>query len=705
MKNLILFLSMAWASIACAQFPGVSSYDIETTKYIPQDLQLRRGETKVLQYRFLQDGAVMAIPSTASVLLNYKAIGATGSYNVVTGYVYSATGGTVRALWTSAANPAQKVSDYDVTVNTTTSTLCRAFGRLNLDSQVSIGIATSNAGKVTLIDWQTVINSNLGSAPFTDGAGYVPTGSVDGTTITWDGQLHAIAAAAPDLTARNWITGHTNSLDNPHQVTAAQAGAYPANNPSGYVGSAALAGYVPTSRTVKINGTIGTLTSNLDFTISVTGGAGVVGDYVSNGMATVSGNAISNGAAISLTAANVGALGLTGGTLTGNLFIQGTYAIGVWNPLYDEYYPDATYWASGHVGIVTHSLLNEFTIPPVMSGAGIVDGTIASQQVATATDDAYRNLPGTVTNGQTVTLYSTNASPSGSELVSLNYVNSRLNSGVYYYNSTNTIVNGYAATGYVYQATTPAPFNRSYGIASNNQYVGEVFTPSILTNATGPATVTIYARVSGGGHPTVTIRPELYFTADFTNTIYEAADVPPQTISETTTSNSYQWVFSFPQQTTPVYAMRRLNVISFSGTPTLTLYGGSNQVSTLAISSSSGGGSGTGDGVTGAQVTNIMGGGISFPHVLSYATNIDLSAATNHYELTLAGWTQINPPTVNTNVGQDLVLDLIAGTNAVVWAASISNAAVVAAAVKTNDTTRVLFTQPSKRTYFKGVPL
>jgi hypothetical protein len=89
-----------------------------------------------------------------------------------------------------------------------------------------------------------------------------------------------------------------------------------------------------------------------------------------------------------------------------------------------------------------------------------------------------------------------------------------------------------------------------------------------------------------------------------TNTIYEAVDVSQQTISESTTSNSYQWVFSFPQQTTPVYALSRLKVISFSGTPTLTLYGGSNQVSTLAINSSSSGGD-TGGGVTALQVTNI----------------------------------------------------------------------------------------------------
>jgi hypothetical protein len=198
----------------------------------------------------------------------------------------------------------------------------------------------------------------------------------------------------------------------------------------------------------------------------------------------------------------------------------------------------------------------------------------------------------------------------------------------------------------------------------------------------------------------VTISPELYFTADLTNTIYEAADVPSQTIAASTTSNSYQWVFSFPQQTSPVYAMRRLKVISFSGTPTLTLYGGSNQVSTLAISSSSGGGSGTGGGATGEDITNVFKQATWTPYAIPYSTNITVDVTNgNAQACTLTGPTTINLSAVQTNLGQTIFFDLIAGTNPVTWAASISNNSSISP--RATGTTPVKFSQPFMQTYWR----
>lgn len=302
-KTIWLAIMAAWASIACAQFPGVLPYDIETTKYIPNDIPLRRGETKVLQFRFLQDGTAISIPNTATALLNYKAIGATGGFNVATGYVYSTTGGMIRVLWTSALNPPQRVSDYDVTVYALTATLCRAFGRLNLDSQVSVGTATGNPGRITLIDWNTVVNSNVGSAPFlstmnTGGVTRIDStadieSSGDGTgvqSLTLSAaRLASLAKAdaaltnAADFDPAGSAAGVSNSL-----APGASAGLTA-------VQPATLAGYVETGRTVTINGTAGNLSSNLDFTIAGGTGGGDV--------ASVNGQT----GAVVLTAGDVGA--------------------------------------------------------------------------------------------------------------------------------------------------------------------------------------------------------------------------------------------------------------------------------------------------------------------------------------------------------------------------------------------------------------
>jgi hypothetical protein len=76
-------------------------------------------------------------------------------------------------------------------------------------------------------------------------------------------------------------------------------------DPAGSAAGITLGGLggVSTGLTITINGTAGTLNSNLNWTIPTNGGGGVVsGDYVSNGLATVNGQAISNGAAITITA-------------------------------------------------------------------------------------------------------------------------------------------------------------------------------------------------------------------------------------------------------------------------------------------------------------------------------------------------------------------------------------------------------------------
>jgi hypothetical protein len=112
---------------------------------------------------------------------------------------------------------------------------------------------------------------------------------------------------------------------------------------------------------------------------------------------------------------------------------------------------------------------------------------------------------------------------------------------------------------------------------------------------------------------------------------------------------------------------------------------------------------GTGGGLSGGDVTNIIGQAISYPHVLPYATNINLSASTNSYGLTLAGWVQINPPAVNTNVAQALIIDIVAGTNVPVWPSTVSNGAAIY--WRPNGTTPILLRQAYQSTFWKAIGL
>jgi hypothetical protein len=88
-----------------------------------------------------------------------------------------------------------------------------------------------------------------------------------------------ISSTAVSGTAWGEITG---TLSNQTDLQNALNAKYNASNPSGFITSAALAGYVPTSRTLTINGTSYDLSANRSWTIdsgavdSVNGQRGVV---------------------------------------------------------------------------------------------------------------------------------------------------------------------------------------------------------------------------------------------------------------------------------------------------------------------------------------------------------------------------------------------------------------------------------------------
>lgn len=175
--------------------------------------------------------------------------------------------------------------------------------------------------------------------------------------------------------------------------------------------------------------------------------------------------------------------------------------------------------------------------------------------------------------------------------------------GVYYYNSTNLAGdNGYAADAYRYATENPHHFARTYSgltSASNVTYLGTVITPVMVTNPHGPATVTIYASATGVGSPAISIKPELYFSLDKTNTLFEAQDVGPLSVSTSGTTNAYTWNLPFPDQPTS-WVIRRIKTSDINGTVALTIHGGTNFPSILSLS----GAGATSGGTVGALTNN-----------------------------------------------------------------------------------------------------
>lgn len=445
-----LFAAFSVSTIASlAQFPGSATYSIETTQYRPTDVQLRRGETKLLRWRFLQDGAALTIPETATVTLNYKAPGATGGYYVATGTVYNTTGGTVQVVWYSALNPTNRVSDYDVTVSTLTATLCRAFGRLNLDTQVASGIATGNPGVVGLIDWATVQNSNIGSAPFIstmatggvtridDSADVLNSGDGTGVqTLTLaDARTNQIAKGetafgwgnhaglyAAIVHSQAWatVTGTPATLSG-YGITNAVS-----NNDVRVVNALTNAGaFASSGLLITINGTAGTLNSNLNFTVPTNT---VIANAVTNGGATVNGQAISNGAAITITAGGnvasvngytgvvvltAGDVGTYGTNEQGNLQlsnhkIEGVSEIGgvgagiTLNPVGGTIYASGNIEASApNLSVAGFDFNGNGAAITNINGANIQPGTITSNQMNATADAAYRNPSVTYCNSGT----------------------------------------------------------------------------------------------------------------------------------------------------------------------------------------------------------------------------------------------------------------------------------------------------------------
>lgn len=190
-------------------------------------------------------------------------------------------------------------------------------------------------------------------------------------------------------------------------------------------------------------------------------------------------------------------------------------------------------------------------------------------------------LTGGTVSGPVLTTSPTTNAPANNELASALWVRNLFNVGADYYITTN-IDNVATNVGsdqvvYTFASTIPVTNNRVYlttDFLTNNGYVGSVMTTNAFQSLGGVIDIhAVLAFTGGGGGPTLTMHPEIYYSYDKTNWQGDFASQP--TVITPGQTNIYDWSITFPKTTstnaTGFYVERRYKVDSVTGTGTRTL--------------------------------------------------------------------------------------------------------------------------------------
>ena len=193
---------------ACGQLASKEAWDCETTKYKAHPSVVRRGETRLFETTFLENGSAKDLSQADTVKFRYTPVdpATNATHYVITGSVYNATAGITRVYWTAAAAATEDDYEYEIAVSMTTQTLCRAFGKLTLEP--GVGDASSVAGSPTemiAIDWATVDQSNQGQSGFVT--------SFDLTRVT-DLETHLSSVSGDVDNVETWLASVSGDVDN-----------------------------------------------------------------------------------------------------------------------------------------------------------------------------------------------------------------------------------------------------------------------------------------------------------------------------------------------------------------------------------------------------------------------------------------------------------------------------------------------------------
>ena len=256
MKKPAYVLAALWCVAALAQsLIAPLQWRVETSRPQAVELTLFRGETVALQPRFESFANGMQLPTNATVRLLYRSANMTaGTYHQIQGSLLSETG-RVSVVWTPAADNGATLYDYSLVVtNALQGALARAHGKIKITGTV-FGQA---ANPIILTNGYAAIEALNAHIADTDNPHQVTAAQVGAYT---SGQTDTLLASKATTSA---LAAHTGATNNPHQVTAAQVGAYTTAQTD-----ALISGVIASNGVASVNGLTGPVT------ISGAGGIGV----------------------------------------------------------------------------------------------------------------------------------------------------------------------------------------------------------------------------------------------------------------------------------------------------------------------------------------------------------------------------------------------------------------------------------------------
>jgi len=124
-----------------------------------------RGETMILQPRFLQYGVPMDLTQAYTVYMIYKAVGDTNVYSL-SGSILNATNGQAQIEWSSSNELAATTYAYDILVSDATRTVVGARGAIKFRDGVATGATLTDLQPINILDFDQVVLLNVGNAPF-----------------------------------------------------------------------------------------------------------------------------------------------------------------------------------------------------------------------------------------------------------------------------------------------------------------------------------------------------------------------------------------------------------------------------------------------------------------------------------------------------------------------------------------------------------
>lgn len=252
---LVCLLTSAFC-LSADTLPLPYRWEVETSKPAPQTLLITRGETLYLEPAFLAYSAPVVLSNVATVAMRYRSADmvASGTYYMATGYVHSATGGTVRLYW-SPTNEAP-ATNYQYVVylaDAAGAAMLRAYGSLRLASTVD-GAGTNRPTAYSSIDWDTTDTTGTPPWPTTFAALSDAPATYSGQSlklvrvkVTEDGLEFAAGAGAgvDAVTATNGV-GTSGTASEPVVQLTAGTLAQIATGVSAYATAAAAAAGVLT---------------------------------------------------------------------------------------------------------------------------------------------------------------------------------------------------------------------------------------------------------------------------------------------------------------------------------------------------------------------------------------------------------------------------------------------------------------------------